>query len=410
MHMRFHMRHVILAIFVVFFISGCNHAKKLKLAISIEGSVTHNFGIELSNYLNSLGWKIDTVQGGEAYGSKSIHALLEDEIDMSFIQNDLAHTRESNDIRTVLPLFPNISYIFYRDRVNVNDLSDLLSNNSILVSTDDENFYKKLFEYYGVNIDSVRFNLIDIGNESVDSFLEKVNAGPDDIMCVFAPIHTPHVKKMIDNEWEIFSLGDIEYTNRGSSVEGFCMNYPRSEPFIVPRNFFGQKPELPIYTISLNELLVVHEDADKTLIYDLVKDIYEGKHYLSQNEIHFNYITEDFDQDALNFPLHDSTVDYLQRNEPSFFERYAEAFGVIFSILVVMFGGLTSIKKIRKERIDKYYKRVMACKNTVELENISNEAVRQLQNEKLTADESFTIFLNLVEKRRHEIVNNAVNK
>ena len=93
----------------------------------------------------------------------------------------------------------------------------------------------------------------------------------------------------------------------------------------------------------------------------------------------------------------------LPLNQPSFFERYAEAFGVIFSILVVAFGGFTSLKKIRKERIDKYYKRVMNCKNVDELEELSNEAVSQLQNEKLTADESFTIFLNLVEKRRREI-------
>jgi len=246
--------------------------------------------------------------------------------------------------------------------------------------------------------------------DSVTEFMRVINSGKDDVVCVFAAIHNPHVKEMIENGWEIYSLGDITYSNRGSSVEGFCMNYPRTEPFIVPRNFFGQKPELPIYTIALDELLVAHEDLDETLVYDLVSDIYSGKHYLSQSNNLFTHIAEDFDRDALNFPLHDSTIDYLARDQPSFFERYAEAFGVIFSILVVLYGGLTSLKKIRKERIDKYYKKVMICTSIAELESLSSKAVEQLQSEKLTADESFTIFLNLVEKRRHEIENNPMNK
>ncbi|MCG8310931.1 MAG: hypothetical protein MI975_26315 [Cytophagales bacterium] len=374
------------------------------MAVSIEGAAIEKLGIELADYLNSVGWEIELVKGKQVYGSKGIQALVDKEIDLAFIQNDLAHTRGTNDIRTVIPLFPNISYIFYRNHLKPKNLNDLLINNSVLVSKDDEYFYKRLFRYYGVNIDSIRFNTIKLG-ASVDEFLHKVATGNDNVLCVFAAIHTPHVKRMIENDWEIFSLGDIAFSNRGSSVEGFCMNYPRSEPFIVPRNFFGQKPELPIYTISMDELLIVHEDAGETLIYDLVNDIFEGKHYLSQTEILFNHVTEEFDQDALNFPLHDSTIDYLKRDEPTFFERYAEAFGVIFSILVVMIGGLTSLRKIRKERIDKYYRRVMACEDISELESLSNEAVAQLQNEKLTADESFTILLNLVEKRRRELEN-----
>ena len=398
------MRLIICSLLLSCTLFGCQQSKKLKMAVSIEGAAIEKLGIELADYLNSVGWEIELVKGKQVYGSKGIQALVDKEIDLAFIQNDLAHTRGTNDIRTVIPLFPNISYIFYRNHLKPKNLNDLLINNSVLVSKDDEYFYKRLFRYYGVNIDSIRFNTIKLG-ASVDEFLHKVATGNDNVLCVFAAIHTPHVKRMIENDWEIFSLGDIAFSNRGSSVEGFCMNYPRSEPFIVPRNFFGQKPELPIYTISMDELLIVHEDAGETLIYDLVNDIFEGKHYLSQTEILFNHVTEEFDQDALNFPLHDSTIDYLKRDEPTFFERYAEAFGVIFSILVVMIGGLTSLRKIRKERIDKYYRRVMACEDISELESLSNEAVAQLQNEKLTADESFTILLNLVEKRRRELEN-----
>lgn len=377
------------------------------MASSIEGSSIAIMGKQLSDYLNSKGWEIELVQGKELFNAQRVMTMMEKDIDLAFIQNDQAHTRESNDIRTVLPFYPNISYIFYRNMDQPKDLQELVSNKTILVSEDDEEFYKSLFTYYGVNLDSVKFTMVELSN-SVEEFVQAINNSKEDIFCVFAAIHNPHVKTMIANDWEIFSLEDIIYSERGSSVEGFCMNYPRSEPFIVPRNFFGQKPLEPISTIALDELLIVHEDADETMIYDLVSDIYEGKHFLSQNNILFTHISEDFDRDALNFPLHDATVNYLKRDEPSFFERYAEAFGVIFSILVVMAGALTSLRKIRKERIDKYYRRVMECNDVQELERLSNEAVRQLQNEKLTADESFTIFLNLVEKRRHEIENNAI--
>lgn len=403
------MKHLFFTLFVLFVFFGCQDSKKLKLAISIEGATSGKLGQELANYLNSNGWEIEVVKGKEVYGSKGLVSILDGKVDLAFIQNDQAHTRESNDIRTVLPLYPNINYIFYRNHLKPNSLNDLVTNNSVLLSNDDKPFYKTLFDYYGISEDSVELNSIETG-DSVDEFLELINNGENDVFCVFAAIHSPYIKQMIDNGWEIFSLGDITFSNKGSSVEGFCMNYPRTEPFIVPRNFFGQKPEYPIYSISMDELLVVHEDLDETLVYDLVNDIYSGKHYLSQSNNLFTHITEDFDRDALNFPLHDSTVNYLSRDEPSFFERYAEAFGVIFSILVVLYGAITSLKKIRKERIDKYYKKVMICSSVAELDVLSKDAVDQLQSEKLTADESFTIFLNLVEKRRHEIENSPINK
>jgi len=402
------MRQISFLFFVLLLFAGCQKTKKLKLAISIEGTASEKVGQELAMYLNSIGWKIEVVKGKEVFGSKGIRAILDGKIDIAFMQNDQAHTRESNDIRTVLPLYPNINYILYRKHLNPTNLVDLITDNTVLLGKDDEMFYSKLFEYYGINLDSIELNTVEMV-DSVDELISAINTGKDDVVCVFAAIHNPHIKYMMENGWEIFSLGDITYSNRGSSVEGFCMNYPRTEPFMVPRNFFGQKPELPIYTIALDELLVVHEDLDKTLVYDLVSDIYSGRHFLSQSNILFTHITEDFDRDALNFQLHDSTVDYLARDQPSFFERYAEAFGVIFSILVVLYGGLTSLKKIRKERIDKYYKRVMECHRIEDLESLSNEAVSQLQSEKLTADESFTIFLNLVEKRRHELENNPLN-
>lgn len=388
-------------------LTACHQSKKVRIATSLKGGSNEKVGIELAEYLNKNGWEIEVLSGGDYFGSKNIEALREGKVDFAFVPNDLTQDINTQNIETVTPLYPSLSYIFYRNKLEPKNLEDLIMNNSILISEDDTFFYSKLFKYYGLNTDSIRMNKMNF-SESVEELKQEMYNGKNDVICVFAAIQNPHVKELIENGWEIYSLEDINFSNRGSSVEGFCMNYPRTEPFIVPRNFFGQKPTYPIYTVSLHELIATTSTMDERLVYDFVKDLYGGRHYLSQKEVLFTHIKEDFDRDALNFPLHQGTIDFLERNKPTFFERYAEAFGVIFSILVVLVGGFTSLKKIRKERIDKYYKRVMDCKNIQDLENLSNEAVGQLQNEKLTADESFSIFLNLIEKRRHELENNPL--
>lgn len=393
------------AILIVF--SSCHQSKKIKIGTSLKGSRAEKVGTEIADYLNINGWEVEVISGGDYYGSKNIKALQEDLVDFAFVSNDVAFSKNSKSIQTVMPLYPDLSYIFYRNNPEPKNLAELIENNSISISADDEKFFLKLFEYYGLNTKKLNINKLNFGH-SIEEVLQEINNGQSNVVCVFAAIQNPHVKELIDNGWEIFSLGDINFSNRGSSVEGFCMNYPRTEPFIIPKNFFGQTPTYPIYTISLNELIVTRSNMDETLIYDFVKDIYEGKHYLSQKEILCTHIKEDFDRDALNFPLHQGTIDFIERDQPTFFERYAEAFGVIFSIMVVMFGGFTSLRKIRKERIDKYYKKVMDCESVSDLEELSNDAVKQLQNEKLSADESFTIFLNLVEKRRHELENSPL--
>lgn len=387
--------------------TSCQKSKKIKIATSLKGSAEENVGLEIAGYLNNNGWEVEIFSGGDFYGSKNIKALEDNLVDFAFAPNDVGYSKNSNNIQTVMPVYPDLSYIFYRNNLAPESLEELITNNSILMSEDDENFYLSLFRYYGLSIEDLEISKLNFGH-SIEEGLQEINNGKSDVICVFAAIHNPHVKELIENGWEIYSLGDINFSNRGSSVEGFCMNYPRTEPFIIPKNFFGQKPTYPIYTVSLNELIVTRSDMDETLIYDFVKDLYGGRHYLSQHEILCTHIKEDFDRDALNFPLHQGTINFLERDQPSFFIRYAEAFGVIFSILIVLYGGITSLKKIRKERIDKYFKKVMECQNTQELEELSNEAVRQLQSEKLTADESFTIFLNLVEKRRREIESNLL--
>ncbi len=394
---------------VIIFFTSCQQSKKIRIAASLKGSSTEKVGEEIAEYLNYNDWEIEILSGGKYFGYSGIKTLQNDEVEMAFNSNDMKHEHSSGDIRTVMPLYPNLSYIFYRNHMEPKSLDELITNNTILMaSQEDGNFFMNLFDYYGLDLDNLKIENLNF-NQSVAEIKQQIYDSESNVICIFAAIQNPHVKELIENGWEIFSLGDINLSNRGSSVEGFCMNHPRTKPFIIPKNFFGRSPKFPIYTISLNEVIIAKSSIDDDIIYDFVKSIYEGKHYLAERDILLTHIKEDFNRNTLNFPLHQGTINFLERNKPSIYERYAEAFGVIFSILVVLYGAITSLKKIRKERIDKYYKRVVECQNIKDLELLSNEAVSQLQNEKLTADESFTIFLNLVEKRRVEIENSHKN-
>ncbi len=103
---------------------------------------------------------------------------------------------------------------------------------------------------------------------------------------------------------------------------------------------------------------------------------------------------------------------YLERNQPSFFEKYAETFGVILSLLIATSGAFAALIRMRKtrkkNRIDIYYQKLLDIEtkydsdenynSEIALKNIKRvkeEAVELLIDEKLTANESFNIFLNL---------------
>jgi hypothetical protein len=124
-------------------------------------------------------------------------------------------------------------------------------------------------------------------------------------------------------------------------------------------------------------------------------------------------LRDDFDIQELSFRIHDGAKQYLDRHEPTLFERYAELIGVSFSILLALASGLFTLSKIReqkkKDHIDEYYHKLLQIRREIPSVNSKKQGeevlsqIRELQErtmqlvieEKLLANESFTIFLNL---------------
>ncbi|HEU5290690.1 MAG TPA: hypothetical protein VFU05_08625, partial [Cyclobacteriaceae bacterium] len=119
-------------------------------------------------------------------------------------------------------------------------------------------------------------------------------------------------------------------------------------------------------------------------------------------------IREDFSTKDLNFPLHSAAVAYLARNEPTFLERNAEYYGLILSVLIVLFGAIQSfrtfISQKKKDRIDMYFLEYLAIKKDKslnaeqrieQLEILHTKAINQMINEKLDISD-FNIFIQTI--------------
>ena len=132
-------------------------------------------------------------------------------------------------------------------------------------------------------------------------------------------------------------------------------------------------------------------------------------------------LKEDFSRASLSFPLHNGARIFLDRDEPSFMERYAELIGVIFSILIAFMSGVYSLsgwmKQRKKDRIDVFYEQILHVKVIINKLNDIKDVVRHIRqiqadqqkafqmliDEKLRADESFRIYMELSKETIQEL-------
>ncbi len=173
-----------------------------------------------------------------------------------------------------------------------------------------------------------------------------------------------------------------------------------------------------IEALAVDMLLVSHRRVDASLIYALTQMLVEQKPRVAATEpALFRWLTMDFSGDLLAYPLHRGARQYLERDEPGFLERYAETLNFLVYIAVLLVTGVLAFgrwrARRRKDRIDGFYQRVLALRtespslgvdDTLEaLEVIERDAFDALISERLAADDSFRIFMELATALRRDV-------
>jgi len=349
----------------------------------------------------------------------ALQQLQDKRVDLAIIPNITKGNSDAVNLRTIMPLLPRILVILANNIPNAKDLSvkELFENNVMVfedMSRLDSIFFHKFFVNYGIDpkkLTSYMVHKVDTKNWEKSSF----------IFVGLTHLHNPIMKDLINNGAEFIGLDKISELGKGSSAEGMSMVFPKLHPFVLPKSFYNGRPEEPVLTIAIPDILVACRDLDDVTVYNIIKTITENKAQLIQNDNIYNLLNTNTNDELFSYPLHEGAKQYIRRNEPSVWTKYASTIWPFLSIIAILAGGLASLRQYLRQRkrvrIENLYNDLLQIRKRAfvdnssenldslqkELRDIRSKAFDALVENKLSTDESFSIFLLLYGEVMNEI-------
>ncbi len=362
--------------------------------------------IELVALPNGVGTPLEAIEAGYA--------------DLALASNAQPY-REG--VTTVMPLYPTVLHVMYlRDRPTGSPVNLLrgASVNAGSPGSASRQLFAELLEGLELSEDDVRF----VG--SADEL--------PDVNIVYLPIWPEGIQRVLEEygavgQYRFLGFGTPDDIGTGSMIDRAVLLNPRVSPFVIPVGTYGDIPQEPVVTVAVDKLLVSRPDLDAAVVYDLIAETRRLQPALAaRRPMLFRWLTEEFDAAASTFVLHPGAHAYVQRDTPTFYERYSGVAEVLVTLIIGLVSGGYAVIQIynrrRKNRIDGFYKDVMSIRDSIDELSTSDERtaaverVRKLQNtafemlikEKLAADESFRIFVTLSNDVIEHLTNGSTSR
>jgi TRAP-type uncharacterized transport system substrate-binding protein len=344
------------------------------------------------------------VSAGLEKHQSGLQALVSGEADIAMIENSSAF---EHGVRAVLPAYKSVLHMLVREDIVFHDVEQPLKNRTIFIG----NFSPAGRKF--VEMAAKRQHLAE-GELTIVDVLEP---GKTDLIIYFGPINSRNPSWYVPG-YRLFSLDSLN-PERALSSQAISYMLPHIETAIIPAQTYDiAGNEGDIHTLSVDTLLATRKDVSEGTIYRLTKTLLEQKpRFTAISQETFSGVTEDFDRLSLSFPLHSGSRRYLARDEPGLLERYAETINMLVYLFFVVLTGIVGLARLhshrKKDRIDGFYSRIMAIRMRamnephrpllIELQQLELEAFDSLISEKLAADESFRIFIELLTRAMNEL-------
>jgi TRAP-type uncharacterized transport system substrate-binding protein len=379
-------------------IAACSRqSAELRFATPISAVDREIIGdlVELFSKESDLGISLTA---DENSGEAALDAVLAGEADLALVSNALPYR---SGIATIIPFYPTVLHIGYFEGREFTDIVDLIRGAKVYAGAEGS-ASRRMFDQ-----SAIRFGL----DESEYSFVSSIEVRPD-VIVVFAPVSRGLLDQIPD--LRLFSIGSPEDIGTGSQVDSATLLNPYLKPFVIPVGTYGDATTEPILTVAVDKMLVARRDLDASVVYEFISELLRLRPALAAKRPGlFADLSGDFDASRSTFVLHEGAQAYLERSEPTIYERYSGIAEVAVTILIALIsallGGIRLYQMKRKNRIDAYYSETIALRNSVskstsdeerlllirQLRELQNKAFEELVDEKLAADDSFRIFITL---------------
>jgi TRAP-type uncharacterized transport system substrate-binding protein len=338
----------------------------------------------------------------------ALEMLASGQVDLALVENSSPF---QTGVRAVLPVYKSVLHLMVREGDDFSDPEQPLRGKKVYVTNGSPA--------------GVAFTRMAAERQRLDpheyQIVTELAPGEPDIIVYFGPINTRNPSWYVPG-YRLHSL-DFDDSERAMSSRAISYMMPQMQPKIIPaRTYDLPGNEKGLHTVAVDALLATRKGVSENAIYELARTLLEQKpRFVAVSPEIFSGIREDFDPLALNFPLHAGSRRYLARDEPSALERYAESINLLVYLVFLVLTGLVGLTRWharrKKDRIDGFYSRILDIRLRAaseppeellhELQQLELEAFQSLTGEKLAADESFRIFIELLTRAMADIERSA---
>ncbi|MBN7797414.1 TAXI family TRAP transporter solute-binding subunit [Parahaliea mediterranea] len=340
-----------------------------------------------------------------APGMPPLQLLTGDFADLTTVENSTPFER---GVRTVIPLYQSVLHLLVRDDVSLEQLRN--SGEEVGIYVVNDSHAGRTF----VDLVAARTRILADNVRVLDTLVQ----GEPEAIVYFGPIN-PSTTPWYQPGYHLASLADAGPTAAEFLREGISLLVPQMQATTIPPLTYRLPGnERSLQSLQVSTLLVARKQASASQVYHLTRTLVEQKALFAALEPDiFSWVSEHFDREQLNFPLHEGARRYLERDEPGPLERYAETINLLVYLGILAATGVAGFVRWRslrkKDRIDTFYSALLTVRERAyhepaedlleELRALEVRAYGLLIEEKLAADESFRIFTELLATVRAEL-------
>jgi hypothetical protein len=386
---------------LILVLTGCDHSDSI---LRIHASDTFRADPKLMQEIFEQQTHLTIEDAAVDPGLSTVEMLISGQADLALVKNSVPF---QTGVRAILPVYMSALHLLVRDDIDMWTNEQPLKGKEIHV-TDGSVTGQRFVELVASRM----------GLDSSDYTLAtEITPGQTDMIIHFGPVNTDNQRWFVEG----YHLESLGLRGKDSALDPAAIGYliPQLKPFAIPAGTYDLPgADKTIGTVAVTTLLATRKSMSENAIYELTKVLLEEKpRFVKLAPALFSGVTDSFDPLDLNFPLHKGTRRYLNRDEPSNIERYAETINLIvylaFLLLTAVIGFTRYRARRKKDRIDTYYSRVLDIRRKANFEEretsldalrlLEEEAFEALISEKLAADESFRIFIELASRTAADI-------